>query len=68
MTENAFTTDPALGKEVETACGGWTQLKSDTPFVFYRDKVVYFCSPNCKELYKRDPLNSCMAGRLLAER
>jgi hypothetical protein len=53
---------------VETACGGWALLKPDTPFICYQNEVVYFCSPDCKELYEKNPLNSCMVGRLLVGR
>ena len=54
--------------EVETACGGRVLLTPDPPSVIYRDAVVYFCMPDCKENYERDPLNSCLAGRIFTDR
>jgi hypothetical protein len=50
----------------ETACGARIRISSDTPFVYYRDEIVYFCGWDCKQLYAENPLNSCMAARLIA--
>jgi hypothetical protein len=50
----------------ETACGARIMISSDTPFVYYRDEIVYFCGWDCKQLYDENPLNSCMAARLIA--
>jgi YHS domain-containing protein len=49
-----------------TACGTRIQITEETPFIHYRDEVVYFCGQDCKQLYDEDPLSSCMAARLLS--
>ena len=49
-----------------TACGARIQITEETPFINYRNKTIYFCGQNCKALYDEDPLNSCMAARLLS--
>lgn len=54
------------GKIVETACGARITIAPDTPYVQYRDKVVYFCEQDCKLRYDEDPLSSCMAARILS--
>jgi hypothetical protein len=43
---------PDIPQEVRTACGGWVVLTPDTPWVIYRDEVVYFACRNVKELQK----------------
>ena len=50
----------------ETACGARITITPDTPYIHYRDKVVYFCEQDCKLLYDEDPLSSCMAARILS--
>lgn len=50
----------------ETACGALIRITSDTPYVLYRDEVVYFCGCDCKDQYDQDPLSSCLASRLLS--
>ena len=67
LPENPSSAQPPV-KLVETACGGEVALTPETPFVYYRDKIVHFCQQDCKDLYETDPLNSCMAARLLSGR
>jgi YHS domain-containing protein len=59
---------PAIGEPVITACGSVIRYRADTAWTVYRGQRVYFCLPACLSDYERDPLNSCMAFRLLSEK
>lgn len=50
----------------ETACGSRVMITTDTPFIRYRDETIFFCAEDCKFLYDEEPLNSCMAARILS--
>jgi YHS domain-containing protein len=52
----------------ESACGARIRITPNTPYIHYRDEIVYFCSLDCKQIYDEDPLSSCMAARLLSGR
>ena len=49
-----------------SACGARILITDETPFIHYRDEMVYFCGQDCKQLYDEDPMNSCLAARLLS--
>ncbi|OGN93013.1 MAG: hypothetical protein A2Z71_11770 [Chloroflexi bacterium RBG_13_50_21] len=66
MTIKLPSSEENLPPQAETACGARIKVSSDTPLVRYRDEIVYFCGWDCKQLYDDDPLNSCMAARLLS--
>ncbi len=55
-----------LPEQAETACGARIRVTHNTPYIHYRDEIVYFCGMDCKQLYDEDPLSSCMAARLLS--
>ncbi len=63
---------PSISSDIdlqgESACGARIKITSNTPYIRYRDEIVYFCGQDCKELYDTDPLSSCMAARLLSGR
>jgi hypothetical protein len=68
MTPSQPTIDSDLPVLGETACGARIRITSNTPCIHYRDEIVYFCGQDCKQMYDEDPLNSCMAARLLSGR
>ena len=55
-------------KQAETACGARILVTPNTPYIMYKDEIVYFCGQDCKEIYAADPMNSCLAARLLSDR
>jgi len=59
-------TDPNTTQHVETACGAPLQVTLQTPSIFYQGEIVHFCAEDCRQLYTEDPLNSCLASRLLS--
>jgi hypothetical protein len=56
---------PVIGSEVTTACGTAEKYKSDTPRVFYEEKLIFFCTAICQQEFIQDPRNSCMADQLM---
>lgn len=68
MSTNQPSTTPGENKRIETACGARITFTPNAPHIHYGDEIVYFCGTDCKQLYEEDPLNSCMAARLLSGR
>ena len=60
--------DPGIATFADTACGARVLITPHTSFIYYRDEIVYFCGNDCKQMYDEDPINSCMAARLLTEK
>lgn len=52
----------------ETACGARIDVAPHTPTVCYQGEIIHFCSEDCRQLYTEDPLNSCLASRLLSDK
>lgn len=59
-------TDPDTPPRGETACGARVLISLQSPSVYYQGELVYFCGDDCQQLYTEDPLNSCLASRLLS--
>ncbi len=68
MSTNPPSPNADKPKVGETACGATILVTPKTPFVHYRDEIVYFCGQDCLDLYNEDPYNSCLAARLLSGR
>jgi YHS domain-containing protein len=66
MSTDRSPSSPGDVKLSETACGSRIMVTPDTHYIHYLEEVVYFCGHDCKQLYDEDPLNSCMAARLLS--
>jgi YHS domain-containing protein len=66
MSPSNTNTDPELPLVGESACGARIRITSNTPYIHYRGEIVYFCGWDCKQIYDEDPMNSCMAARLLS--
>jgi hypothetical protein len=50
----------------ETAYGASTSITPQTPLVVYQGEMVHFCGEGFRHAYTEDPLNSCLASRLLS--
>lgn len=59
-------TDPDRPQPAETACGALIQITPHTPSVCYQGEIIHFCGEGCRQLFTEDPLNSCLASRLLS--
>ncbi len=68
MSPTPHSHEQDVPSQAETVCGARIQITPDTPFIHYKDDVVFFCGWDCKQLYDEDPLTSCMAARLLSSK
>jgi YHS domain-containing protein len=57
--------DPGLevGSLVHTACGGVVHYSPAIPCSSLNGQSVYFCLPDCKSDFEKDPFRSCLAIR-----
>lgn len=51
-----------------TACGARITITPHSPPVYYKGEIVHLCAEDCRQLYTEDPLNSCLASRLLSDK
>ncbi len=51
-----------------TACGARIQVKPKSPSIHYQCEILYLCGEDCQQIITEDPLNSCLASRLLSGR
>ncbi len=65
-TSNPTYDSSSVPEQAETACGARIRVTPNTPYIHYRDGIVYFCGMDCKQLYDEEPQSSCMAARLLS--
>ena len=68
MSTDQTNKTPGEVKQAETACGARILVTPNTPYIKYKDEIVYFCGQDCKEIYDADPMNSCLAACLLSGR
>ena len=55
---------PHSGNEVTTACGSKAHFAPETPRAVYNGKWVFFCLPDCKQDFDKDPSSSCLAEQI----
>ena len=66
MNTSSTNNTPNSAQIVETACGAKAQVSPYTPSIVYQGETIYFCGRDCHDLYTEDPMNSCLASRLLS--
>ncbi len=42
-------------KVIDTVCGAKVETDSATAFAEYKGRTYYFCCPNCKTMFEKDP-------------
>jgi hypothetical protein len=66
MKTNQLSPGSSTPTLAETACGARVMINPHTPFITYRDEIVYFCGEDCRQLYEDNKYGSCMAACLLS--
>ncbi|HSB66089.1 MAG TPA: hypothetical protein VLD65_05890 [Anaerolineales bacterium] len=66
MNPSPAANDHADPRQGETACGARILITPNAPSAVYQGEIVYFCGEDCRQIYTEDPLNSCLASRLLS--
>lgn len=51
---------PAEGEKVTTACGGAIEFTADTPRTLFQNRWLFFCLPDCRARFERNPADSCL--------
>lgn len=55
---------PAHGDKVMTACGGVVEFTADTLRTLYQNRWLFFCLPDCRARFERNPADSCLTDNL----
>lgn len=66
MNTSSTSNAPNSAQIVESACGARVKVSPYTTSVDYQGETIYFCGRDCHELFTEDPMNSCLASRLLS--
>ncbi len=60
--------EPDHAQDVEAAPGARVAANQQIPSVRYQGELIHLCGEACRQVYPEDPLNLCLASRLLSGR